>query len=134
MRDPRLNRVDTLVGVLDDRVAAVDQVVGVVAAPAHHGIRALPAVDRVIALAAQDGVIAVFAVERIVAGTAGEDVDAAIAGNVVVEAVAGAVERVGALQVEILEIGAEHVADRAGHPIVPSWAFSVMASPASSTK
>src|SRR6185295_6625982 len=79
------DRIDAGVGILGHRVAGIVDMVGVVAGPAGHRVGAESAVDDVIAGIACDGVV---------------------------ELVAGAIDGGGAGQDEILEIGAQRVADR----------------------
>ena len=97
--DRALHRVGALAGGLRDHVAGVVDHVDVVAGTADHGVVAGTAVQRVVAGAA---------VEHVVAGVAGEHVG---------ERIAGGVDAAGAGQRQVLDVGAEAVADRALHRV-----------------
>ena len=71
----------------------------------------------VVAGAAAHGVVAGAAVQHVVAGAAAEHVVAAVAGQRVVEGVAGGVDGAGAGQRQVLDVGAERVADARLHRV-----------------
>ena len=80
------------------------------------------------------GVVAGAAGHGVGAGAAVEDVVAVVAGEDVGEAVAGAVDVAGAGERQVLDVGAERVADRRQTTVsVPSLAASITTSPALST-
>ena len=79
------------------------------------------------------GVVAGAAAHGVGAGAAVEHVVAGVAGEGVVEGVAGAVDVAGAGQRQVLDVGAERVADPACTVSVPAPAASVTVSPAAST-
>ena len=101
------------------------------------GVVVVAAGDRIVADAAIDQVVAVIAVEGVVAAATEELVVFVVAVDDVVERVAGSGDR-RAVEVEVLDIGAEHVVDVGFDPVgaadQSTPLVSVTTSPASSTK
>ena len=89
---------------------------------------------RPMAMHVDEYVVAVAADQRVVAGAAVEDVVAGVAGDDVGERVAGAVDGGRSGQRQVLDVGAERVADAALHRVgALARQLSVTTSPALST-